>query len=82
MDLGDGDSDDDILPSVEIFPPPVNTFTPSVTVSRPNNHLPSEIEVSENGVADVPNDVQTTYSPLAEDRYIGMFKKCFFNVRP
>ena len=65
-------------PSVEIFPPPVNTFTPSAIIPRPNNHLPSEIEDSENGVTDVPNDVRTTYSPHVDDRYTGMFKTCFF----
>ena len=81
IDLEDGESDDDILPSVEIFPPPLNTFTPSATISRPNNHPPYEIEVSENGVTGVPNDVQTTYSPHVEHRYIGMFKTCFFHVR-
>ena len=75
--MEDGESDDDILPRAGIFPPPVNTFTHSATISRPNKHLPSEIEDSENGVADVSNDVQTTYSPHVEDRYIGMFKTCF-----
>ena len=78
INLEDGESDDDILPSVEIFPPPVNTFTPSATISRPNKHSPSEIEDSENGVIDVPNGAQTTYSPHVEDRYIGMFKTCLF----
>ena len=73
--MEDGESDDDILPSVEVFPTPVNTLTPSATILRPNNHPPSEIDVSENGVTDIPNDIQTTYSPHPheEDRYIGIF---------
>ena len=71
--MEDGESDDDILPSVEFFPTPVNTLTPSATISRPNSHPPSEIEVSENSVTDVLNDIQTTYSPHEEDRYIGIF---------
>ena len=71
--MEDGESDDDILPSVEVFPTPANTLTPGATIARPNNHPPSEIEVSENGVTDVPNDIQTTYNPHSEDRYIGIF---------
>ena len=71
--MEDGESNDDILPSVEVFPTPLNTLTPSATISRPNNHPPSEIEVSEKGVTDVPNDIQTTHSPHEEDRYIGIF---------
>ena len=52
---------------------PVNALTPSTTISRPNSHPTSEIEVSENGVTDVPNYIQTTYNPHSEDRYIGIF---------
>ena len=62
--MEDGKSDDDILASEEVFLTPVNTLTPSATISRPNNDSPSEIAVSENDVTDVSNDIQTTYSHM------------------